>query len=158
MLWATRQPGPLITLGTCGDQYLIPQRFTDEMTYQVPGTSEHTCFGINRNQLRDKKKKGGPWRSLRGPLTYHNGRPPQPNPTPPHGMSSCPTPVAGVRGLYNRSSCVPQPFLAVSEPPKAFRRLVLARVEPRLQRVRREWAPLGCIMRSRHLTATRRPT
>ena len=55
-----------------------------------------------------------------------------PPPAPPHGMSGCPTSVAGVRGLYNRFSCVSEPFLAVSGPPKAFRRLALGRVEPRL--------------------------
>ena len=44
-------------------------------------------------------------------------------------MSGYPTSVAGVRGLYNHFSCVPQPFLAISEPPKSIRRLTLARVE-----------------------------
>jgi hypothetical protein len=39
-----------------------------------------------------------------------------PPPTPPHGISGCPTSVAGVRGLYNRFSCVSEPSLAVSEP------------------------------------------
>jgi hypothetical protein len=106
------------------------------------------CFGINKKSAPGKKGALGA-RSEACSLTTTLGDR-NPSPTSPHGMSGCPTSVAGVRGLYNRFSCVLQPFLAVSEPPKAFRRLALARVEPRRQRVRREWAPLGCIMRSRH--------
>jgi hypothetical protein len=132
----------------------LPMRW--HIRYQVPlNIGKCRCFGINRNRLQ---KKGGALgaRSEACALTTTLGHR-NPPPTPPHGMSRCPTSVAGVRALYNRFSCVSELFLAVSEPPKVFRRLALARVEPRLQRVRREWAPLGCIIRSRHLTAPRRP-
>jgi hypothetical protein len=110
-----------------------------------------------KSAQKEKKKEALGARSEACSLTTTLGHR-NPPPPPPHGMSGCPTSVAGVRGLYNRFSCVSEPFLAVFEPPKAFRRVAVARVEQRLHRVRREWAPLGCIIRWRHLTAPRRPT
>ena len=53
--------------------------------------------------------------SLTATLGHRN-----PPPNSPHGMSGCPILVAGMRGLYNHFSFVPQPFLAVSEPQKCF--------------------------------------
>ena len=77
-------------------------------------------------------RKKGPRRSLRGLLTDHDARPPQPTPHPIPWHERLSNVSGGCEGTYNRFSCVSEPFLAVSEPPKAFRRVALARVEPRL--------------------------
>ena len=90
------------------------------MAYQLPVTSGYRkilTFSYKQNRLGGGT---GPRCSLRGLLIDRNTRPPQPTPhlTPWHERLSD---FGGwLRGLYNRFSFVPQPFLAVSEPQKCF--------------------------------------